>query len=92
MEEAAIGGHPNARHNLAYHEGINGRHKRGVRHSIIAATQGNDQSLKFLMHAFRSGMIIKEVLAASLRAHQANVDATKSPQRKAAEEFHRNSV
>eukprot|EP00985_Skeletonema_marinoi_P027278 scaffold22152_cov73-Skeletonema_marinoi.AAC.2 len=68
-------------------KGINGRHERGVRHSIIAATQGNDQSLKFLMHAFRSGMISKEELAAALRAHQAAVDATKSPQREAAEEY-----
>ena len=87
MEQAAIGGHPLARCNLAYHEGINGRQKRGARHSIIAATQGNDQSLKFLMHAFRSGMISKEELAAALRAHQAAVDATKSPQREAAEEY-----
>jgi len=86
-EQAAIGGHPLARCNLAYHEGIDGRHERGVRHSIIAATQGNDDSLKFLMHAFRSGMISNEELAAALRAHQAAVDATKSPQREAAEEY-----
>jgi len=64
-----------------------------VKHFIIAANKGHDGSIiKALMGAFRSGMIIKEVLAASLRAHQANVDATKSLQRKAAEEFHRNSV
>ena len=60
-----------------------------MKHWIIAATQGCDKSIKILMDFFREGLIRKEVLDAALRAHKAAVDATKSPQRKAAEEFFR---
>ena len=61
--------------------------ERGVKHFIIGATLGDDDSLKKLMEAFRQGFISKGDLAAALRAHKAAVDATKSPQRKAAEEY-----
>jgi len=36
--------------------------------------------------------VSKEDLAATLRAHQAAIDATKSPQREAADEFERNKL
>ena len=88
-EEAAIGGHPNARYNLGSFEWNNGDKERAVKHYIIAATQGEDDSTKMLMNAFKMGCVEKEELAAALRAHQAAVDATKSPQRDAAEEYHR---
>ena len=42
------------------------------------------------MDEFRSGMVSKENLAATLRVHQVAVDATKSPQMEAAEEYYRN--
>ena len=92
LEEAAIGGHPFARHNLGVHEWNNDNEERAVKHWIIAATQGDDGSIKALMLAFRRGLISKEEFAAALRANQAAVDATKSPQREAAEEFYRNAV
>ena len=62
-----------------------------MKHWIIAATQGHDFSIKKLMDEFRSGrgIVSKDDLAAALRAHQAAVDATKSPQREAAEEYRR---
>jgi len=85
LEEAAIGGHPSARYYLGVYEWNNDYNERAVKHWIIAATQGNDQSIKALMGAFRRGMISKDDLAAALRAHQAAVDATKSHQRKVAE-------
>ena len=40
------------------------------------------------MKVFKEGFVSKEELAAALRAHKAAVDATKSPQRVAAEEYH----
>ena len=93
LEEAAIGGHPAARYNLGCHEWkTNDNDERAVKHWIIAAKLGHDDSIKALLGAFRSGMIIKEILAAALRAHQAAVDATKSPQREEAEEVHQNLV
>ena len=84
LEEAAIGGHPDARFNLGCIEWNSGRHERAVKHLIIAATQGDDDSIKNLMFAFKEGKVSKDDLAAALRAHQAAVDATKSPQREAA--------
>jgi TPR repeat protein len=45
LEQAAIGGHPVARHNLGYVEEKNGRLDRAVKHYIIAATLGFDDSL-----------------------------------------------
>ena len=118
LEEAAIGGHPEARHNLGCmewnngiaatlqafdatlqaflsidHENIYGnierKAERAVKHWIIAATLGFDESIKSLMTEFRNGHVSKEVLAAALRAHHAAVDATKSEQREAAEEWSR---
>eukprot|EP00984_Skeletonema_dohrnii_P032043 scaffold25428_cov72-Skeletonema_dohrnii-CCMP3373.AAC.3 len=87
LEEAAIGGHPIARHRLGLIEWDNGNNERAVKHCIIAANLGDDDSIKALMEAFRSGRVSKDDLASALRAHQAAVDATKSPQREALEEF-----
>jgi len=87
LEEAAIGGHPTARYNIGCGEERNGDIKRAVKHWIIAATQGNDHSIKALMDLFKEGCVRKDDLAAALRAHQAAVDATKSVQREAAEEW-----
>eukprot|EP00984_Skeletonema_dohrnii_P003670 scaffold1270_cov70-Skeletonema_dohrnii-CCMP3373.AAC.3 len=87
LEEAAICGHPLARHNLGVHEWINDNNERAVKHWIIAAAHGLDESIKALMERFKEGNVKKEVLAAALRAHQAAVDATKSPQRDAAEKY-----
>ena len=88
IEEAAIGGHPEARRNLGVHEWNNGNYDRAVKHFIIAATQGEDDSIKALMNAFKGGFVSKEDLDATLRAHKAAVDATKSPQRHAAEKIY----
>ena len=87
LEEAAIGGHPGARHCLGLHECDSANIERAVKHWIIAATQGEDDSLKPLMEAFKQGFVEKEVLSATLRAQKAAVDATKSPQRREAEEI-----
>ena len=89
MEESAIGGHPDARYNLGWNEWNNGNTEKAVQHFIIAATQGHDKSIKLLMSAFKVGKVSKEDLAAALRAHKAALDATKSPQRAAAEEYRR---
>ena len=84
-EEAAIRGHPAARHNLGVNEVMNGRVERAVKHLIIAANLGWDESMKALKVCYKDGDISKEDFAAALRAHHAAVAATKSPQRAAAE-------
>eukprot|EP00984_Skeletonema_dohrnii_P018355 scaffold8554_cov91-Skeletonema_dohrnii-CCMP3373.AAC.3 len=60
-----------------------------VKHYIISANLGDDESIKLLIGYFKQGFVSKEELTAVLRAHQAAVDATKSPQREAAEEYRR---
>ncbi len=85
LVEAAIGGDPDARYNLGVHEWNYNFMERAVTHWIIAAAQGHDDSIKALMKAFKKGHVSKEELDATLRAHHAAVNATKSPQRLAAE-------
>jgi TPR repeat protein len=80
-EKAAIGGHPYARHNLGCIEEENGKMERAVKHFIIAANLGDDLSMKALWQHFAAGNITKEDLEATLRSHQAALDAMKSEQR-----------
>jgi hypothetical protein len=87
LEEAAIGGHDLARHKLANIEYENGRHDRAVKHWIIAAKLGDDDSLNALKLGYKEGKVNKEDFAAALRAHHAAVVATKSPQREEGEVF-----
>jgi tetratricopeptide (TPR) repeat protein len=84
-EEAAIGGHPYARGCLACVEIENGNMERAVEHFIIAANLGCGKSTKALLTLYKQGVITKEEYGATLRTHQAAIDATKSAQRDAAE-------
>ena len=45
-----------------------------MKHSIIAAIQGCDDSVKMLMDMYKGGFVDRKDLAATLRAHQAAVD------------------
>ena len=90
LGEAAIGGHPWARHNLGAIEVDNGRFERAKKHFIIAANLGYHNSLKCLRQLYADGHASKEDYADALRAYQAAVDATKTPERKKAEEAVKN--
>ena len=83
LEQAAIKGHPEARHNLGHREYENNRYDRAVKHFIIAANLGLDESLEVLKKLFRSGLVSNEDLAAALRGHQAAIDAINTPQKEA---------
>ena len=84
LEEAAIGGHPSARHNLGLQEMENRRIYRAMKHFIIAAKQGENDSLRAVKTYFAHGFVSKEDYEATVREHQAAVDATKSQPRDAA--------
>jgi hypothetical protein len=88
LEEAAIGGHPGARYNLGCHEWDNDRYERAVKHFITAANLGHDGSMEQLKSCLKRGLVSTDNFATALHAHQASIDATKSPQRKKAEEFY----
>ena len=84
-EKAAICGHVQARHNLGAIEEENGNFERAVKHYIIAAKLGYEDSMKMLWKLYSAGNITKEDLESTLRTHKAAIDATKSAQRDAAE-------
>ncbi len=84
LEAAAIGGHPEARHNLGVYEMNRGMIKRGVKHFIIAASNGNEYSVKALKELREAKIICQEEFESTLRTHQAVLDASNSPQREAA--------
>ena len=84
-EEAAIRGLPEARVNLGIYEFRNGRSERAVKHWIIAANLGYDESTNALKACYKDGLVSKEDFAAALRGHYAAVAAKKSAQRELAE-------
>ena len=86
LEQAAIGGHPGARHNLGLFEAKNnGNAERAVKHWFIAAKLGDDDSMEKVKKGYQGGIFSEEDFTSTLRAHRATKDATKSPQREAAE-------
>jgi hypothetical protein len=84
-EKAAIGGDPNARHELGRIEHENGNIERAVKHLIIASNLGHEISMKALWEYFKRGNITKDELENTLRTHKAALDEMKSPEREAAE-------
>ena len=85
LEQAAIGGHPQARGILALYEKYIGRPDRAAKHYIISANLGCDISLQQVKVLFIEGTVSKEDYAAALRGYQAAVNATKSAEREKAE-------
>ena len=89
LDMAAIGGHPHARYILGCIEKENGNMEIAVRHLIIGANLGCNDSMKALWKHYSDGNITKEDLDATLRTNKAAIDATKSAQRNAAEVAYR---
>ncbi len=90
LEEAAIGGVVQARYDLASVEVLkqtDESNKRALKHYIIAANHGHDQSILELrvLYEHFDNLVTKEEFAAALRAHQAAVDAMNSPLREEGE-------
>ena len=89
LKEAAIGGHPFARHNLGRMERDNGHCDRAAKHLIIAAKLGVEDSLKCVKDLYEDGYVSKEDFTAALRGYQTAIAATKSPQREEAYAFYK---
>ena len=87
LKEAAIGGHPEARHNLGCEENDNDRMDRAVKHWIIAANLGYDDSLEPVKILYKAGYVSKEDFTAALRGYQTAINAMKSPQREEADKY-----
>ena len=85
-EQAAIAGHPYARHNLACAEHS---FERAVKHFIIASKLGLNASMMMIRELYAEGKVSKEVFDETLLAHYAAKDATKSVQRSEAAAWER---
>ncbi len=92
MKQASIGGHPVARLNLGVWEQNKCNIDKAVKHFIIAANLGFDGAIEALKKYYARGVVSKEDFAAALRAYQAAVEETKSPQRDAAEAYFKSAM
>ena len=81
---AAIGGNTNARHNLGIMEVRAGNMNRALKHYMIAAGCGHNNSLKDIQTLYTNGHATKDDYTKALRAYQAYLVEIKSTQRDAA--------
>jgi TPR repeat protein len=84
---AAMKGHVIARHNLGCTEGQAGNMDRAMKHLMISAGAGYDDSLKAIRQCFMDGHAKEEGFEKALRAHEESLDEIKSDQRDAAAVF-----
>ena len=80
-ELAAMKGHASARNNLGCKEAQAGNMERALKHWVIAAENGNIDSLKNIKQCYIDEHIGKEEYAKALRSYQAYLDEIKSKQR-----------
>ena len=83
-ELAAMGGSVTARHNLGAIEGNAGNMNRAMKHFMISAAAGHDESLKEIQRCYLDGHASKDDFEKALRAHFDAKNEMKSDQRKAA--------
>ena len=77
---AAIGGHEKARDHLGVIEATMGNMDRAMKHFMIAARSGNEESLKAVGAGYKKH-VTKDEYAMTLRAYQHSCDEMKSEKR-----------
>ena len=87
-ELAAMGGYVKARHNLGILEQELGNMERAVKHWMIAAMAGYDNSLNAIRQCYLEGHATKDDFEKALRAHKHATDEMKSDHREAAAADH----
>mgnify|MGYP000729758095 CR=1 FL=1 len=83
-ELAAVGGNVEARHNLGALERNEGNAERAVKHWMISAAAGHDDSLKTIRESYLAGHATKDDFEKALRAHKDAKDEMVSEQRSVA--------
>ena len=83
-ELAAMEGNVKARHNLGYNEANAGNISRAIKHWMISAGAGHDDSLKNIRECFFEGFATKDDFEKALRAHKEAQDEMRSDQREEA--------
>ena len=89
-ELAAVGGDVVSRYNLGMLEASIGSLDRAMKHFMISAGAGCDDSLNQIREYFMHGAATKDDFEKALRAHKEAADEMKSDQRAAAAEFRAN--
>jgi len=87
-ELAAIGGYACARTNLGVIEWEAGNYDRTIKHYILAAREGESNSLKNMKSMYMGGQASKDDYAKALRGYQSYLDEIKSDQREEAAVVH----
>ena len=80
-KKAAMQGHVQSRNNLGCYEGNKGNHGRAVRHLLISAKMGNEESVEAIKAMFMAGLATKEQYAEALKGYQDAVEDMKSDDR-----------
>ena len=86
-ERAAMRGHAAARHNLGNAEGCAGNWDRALKHWMISAGRGQNESVKMIQQLYMDGDATKEDYSKALQAYQKYLDDIKSEQRDKAAAF-----
>ena len=61
------------------------QYKQAMKHFMIAANAGYEDSLKFVSEGYKTGWVTKDEYESTLRAHKDSLDEMKSGQRAEAE-------
>ncbi|EJK64110.1 hypothetical protein THAOC_15187 [Thalassiosira oceanica] len=85
--KAAMQGHTESRYNLGVIEGEKGNHHRAVRHFMISAKMGHENSVENVKRAFMGGFATKEQYAEALKGYQEAVEEMKSHDRDEAKAY-----
>jgi len=80
-EKAAMQGCPLSRHRLGYIEWKKGNHDRAVRHFLISAKMGHEESVETIKEMFKAGVATKEQYAEALKGYQDAAEEMKSHDR-----------
>ena len=80
-EKAAIQGHVESRHNLGGYEGMNGSYVRAIRHLLISAKMGNQNSVEIIKRVFMTGIATKEQYMEALKGYQDAAEEMRSHDR-----------
>ena len=80
-EVAAMAGHFVARHNLGVIECNEGRYDRALKHWMISAKNGDEDSLKYILKLHKEGYASKNNYAQALHGYQKAMDEMRSSER-----------
>jgi TPR repeat protein len=86
-ELAAMRGHVSARFNLGNAEARAGNWDKALKHFMIAAGSGDNDSVKNIQHLYKLGHATKDEYSNALRAYQSYLDEIRSEQRDKAAAF-----